>query len=205
MGHVVRQDKEAFDNRSGKDDRDGEGNILNHVAKAARQGRQAKEGGNRRQGRRQHRRGHPADGGFGGDQRRFAQSSDAKIGVFADDDGVVHDDAKRQDQREKRDHVEGQPEGLHHRHRRQHGDRNARRDPEGRARVQEQEQDRDHKAKAHRAVLDQDIQPRPDVVGPDPDHVDLDPGGQRLTHLFRDLLDGCLNVEGIALGRTVDP
>jgi hypothetical protein len=172
MGHVVGQDQEAFDQARQQHDDHREGDVGDQRPEPSADEDQAREGENRRDRRGKDRRGHAACGVFRRRHRVLAQRPVSEIGVFAHDDGVVHHDPQRDDQREKRDHVERQPGGIHQRDGRdqRHGD--ARRDPEGRARVEEQEQQPHHQRQAQQRVVQKDVQTARDRLRPGADQVD---------------------------------
>ena len=205
MGHVARQDQETFHQRRDQHRDHRKGNVRDHVAKAAADGRKAKEGDDRGQRGGKHRHGHAAGGILGGDDGRFAQLAGAGVGVFAHDDGVIHHDAGGDDQRKKRDHVDRQPAQIHQRNRGQHRHRDAGGNPEGGARVQEQKQQDHHKAQAHQPVVQQDVQAAGDRLGPCADQVDRGALGQGLHHLVGDILHHALDLDRIALVGPVDP
>jgi hypothetical protein len=141
VGHVVGQDQEAFDQARQQHDDHREGDVGDQrPPNRPADGHQAREGENRRDRGRKDRRGHAACGVFRGRHRVLAQAAVSVIGVFPHDDGVVHHDPQRDDQREKRDHVDRETRGIHQRDGRDQRHGNARRDPEGGARVEEQEQ-----------------------------------------------------------------
>jgi hypothetical protein len=74
-----------------------------------------------------------------------------------------------------------------------------------RARVQEQEQEPHDEREAHRPVLEQDVEPPGDRLGPRADEVERHARGQPALHLGRDLLDRALDADRVALLGPVDP
>ena len=205
MRHMVWQDQETFDQGCNQHHRHREGNIGNQVAHRAAHHDQAKERNHRGDGGRKHRRGHPAGGIFCGLNRRFAQFPRPEIGVFANHNGVIHHDPQRDDQREQRNHVDGDPSHIHHRNRRQHRSRNPRRNPERRAGIQEQKQQQNHQPQPHQPVFQQDVQAAGNHFRARADQVDPDLGRQGQQHLFRDLFHLALNFNRITPGRAVNP
>ena len=127
------------------------------------------------------------------------------IGVFAHDNGIVHHDPQRNDQREKRDHVDRDPEPVHQRHSGQHRSRNTRCNPESDARVQEQEQQQNNQRQTGQTVVQQDVQTPRDLFGACPDQIDFGASRQFRLKLGRDLFDSTLDADGVATGVTVDP
>ena len=129
----------------------------------------------------------------------------SEIRVFAHDNGVIDDNAKRDDQREKRYHVDGQPRDIHQSNRAEHGHRNTRRHPERSARVEEQEQQQHHQAEPHSPVIDQNIQPPGDGLRAGADQVDAGARWQRQREVFRDLRHLRLNANCVASVGAIHP
>ena len=124
--------------------------------------------------------------------------------MLADNDGVVDHDAERDDERKKRDHVDGQPGGEHDRNGCGHGDRNAGGDPERRAGVQEQEQQGNDKGQADEPVVQKYVQAARDRFRQRSDQVDFNPRRQGCLHFGGDVLDLALHADRVAIGRTVN-
>ena len=205
MGHVVRQDEEAFHQRGDQHDDHGERYVGDEVAEPAADGHEAEERDDRRDRRREDRQEHPPRGALGGGLWVFAEPARTEIRMFAHHDRVVDDDAERDDEREERDHVEGDAGGVHQRERRRHRHRNAGGDPEGGAAVQKQEQKRHDEAEAHQSVFEENVETLRNVLGPPPDEVDPGASGQPRLHLGGDLLDLALDLDSVTPRRPVNP
>ena len=190
MGHVVGQDQETFDQRSRQHQDHRQRDVRHQRPELSADQHQPGKGDDRGQGRCDHRRAHRARRPFGGDQRRLAQLAGAIVGMFAHHDGVVHDDAQRQDQREQRDHVDRHADRVHHRHRRQQRRRDARRDPDRGAGVQKQEQQAQDQPQPHQRIVQKQRQPGRDLFRPRPNQFHRNP----LRQGRRQRVDGRLHV-----------
>ena len=204
VAHVIGQDQETFDQRCGQHHDHGKGNICDQIAEPARNHRQPQKRDHRGQRGGKDRHCHAPGGPFGGGRGRLAQTSEPGIGMFAHHDGIVDHDAKGDDQREKRDHVDRDPGRIHQRRCRQqrHGD--ARRHPERGAGVQEQKKQPHHQCQPQHRVIQQRLEPARDLFGSGADEIDGGPLGQGAGHVAGNLFNLFLDADCISPVRTVN-
>ena len=150
VAQVAGEDQEALDQGRADDhqhdQRDlGEGRVF--------RGDERREGAQRGQGRRHHRREH-ALGASGRRLRWRLAGVELREGFFADHDGVVHDDAQGHDEADQADGVDGAAEVVEAEQGGQEGHRNAHRHPEGRPHAQEHHQGDDDEREAAETVAD---------------------------------------------------
>ena len=153
MGHMVWQNQEALDQAGGQNHDDGKGDIRNQVAKSPPDSNKPKERDNRRKRRRKDGRKHAPRGIFRGRDRVLAQLTGPKIGMFTNNNRVINNDAKRQNEREEGYHIDRQASQKHQRHRRQHRNRDSRSDPNSGSRIQEEKKKYDDQPQSHKPVL----------------------------------------------------
>ena len=205
MGHVIGQDQEALDQRGQHHRHDGKGNVLDQVPEPPADGRQRQKGDHRRDRRCHDRPCHAHRGPLRRHDRGFPQMPHAEIGMFPHDDGIVHDHAQHQDQREKRDHVDRQTAGPHHEDGGKGRHRNACRHPKRDAPVQEQEQHQHHQHQPRRRIVEHQRQPLGDLLRPRPHQIKCHALRQGGPHRSRNLGHAGLHVDGIALGAALHP
>ena len=203
--HMVRKDDEALEQRSRQDDDHRERQVRQQGAEPPADRRDRIECDDRRYRCRKDGREHPRRGILRRDLRRFPQVPRPKIGVLTHNDRIVDDHSQADDQREQRDHVHREPEGIHHGNCRHHRRRNAGGHPEGGPGVQKEEEEHQNEHQSQRPVFEQDIQAARDGFGACPDQVHGDTFGQFRRHFPGDLLNPPLQPDGVALIRTVDP
>ncbi len=100
--------------------------------------------------------------------------------AFAHHDGIIHHNAKDQNERQHSERADVETRCRKHPDRAHDGDRNTRRDPKGDLKAQEQGQNDEYQNEARVSVLRQGIDPsvqRDRFVN---EHVDIEPLGQRL-------------------------
>ena len=143
---MVGQDQKTLDERGCEHDRDRKGYISDQVSKPASHHNQPKKRDNRGGGCGKDRQGHAASCSFcrGHGAQAF---TGLLIRMFANHDRIIHNDAKRDDQRKQRNHINRDPRSIHHRQSGQHRGRNAGRHPKGGARIQKQKQQDQYQTK----------------------------------------------------------
>ena len=205
MAHVVGQDQEAFDQRCRKHHDHREWDVADQIPEPTTDGGQPEKRDDRRHRGRHHRQQHAFGRVFGGLNGPFTQLAGAEICMFANDDGIIHHDAQRDDQPKERDHVDRQAKRIHQRDGCKHGRWYARSHPERGAQIEEQEQQAQHKAQPHQPVIHQQIEAARDRLGPGADQLHRDALRHRELHLGHNLFDLRLNVDGVPCIRAVHP
>ena len=198
MAQVPGQNQKALDQRGDDDRNDDHRNGRHDVAHAPAHQQQGQEGGDGGQRRGHHRRQHAPRTALGGDQRILAHVV-VGLGVLADHDGVIDDDAQGHDQREQADHVDALAAQVHHRQRRHEGNRNAHGHPEGHPRRQEQVENQQHQQQAPGAVFQQQQDALLDQLPAFVEHRETDVRRQGRPHLVEPLLQDLGGIQGIAL------
>ena len=125
--------------------------------------------------------------------------------MLANNNRIVHNNAKRDDQRKQRDHIDRQPPCKHQRNRSQHRNRYTRRNPKRRTCIEKQKQQRHHETKPHQAVVEQNVETPRNRLGPCPDKINRNIGGKRRLKRRSNLLDRMLNTNRIPARRAIHP
>ena len=120
--------------------------------------------------------------------------------MFANHNCIIHHDPQRDDQREKRDHVDRNAYRIHQRNRSQHRHRNTKGDPESGARIQKQEQQPHDQHQTGQAVIQQYVQTRLDQLCPPVRQRNRHTIGKRGRQLLCDLFNRLLHPNRITLG-----
>ena len=158
-----RQDQEALDQAAGDHGDHHERDGGDYFADDAGDNQERGEGGYGRQRRTDHRGRHAPGAAF---RRRqgLQAGAPARLGVFADDDGLVHHHADGHDEAEQADHIDRLAADEHDRHGGEEGNRNPRGDPERHPGAQENEQNQDDEDKAAETVAQQQVDTALDQV-----------------------------------------
>ena len=204
MAHVPGKNEKTLHQRCGKYRNHRERKVDDQVAETPANRRQAEKGDDRRDGRGKHQGSHADCRIFSRGRRSFAQVPVTEIRVFANDDGVIDHETEADDQCEQRDHVDRQAGGKHHRHGREHGDRNPGRDPECGAGVQEKKQQADDQDQAEQPVVQQNTEPLRNRFSPGSNQFDRDTVRQGQLQFTCSVLDLFLHANGVTKVGTVD-
>ena len=184
-----REDEFAFDERGEEDGDDDDGDLFEEGAPAAGHDEEREEGDDD---------GEDPKGDWGGDVERAFDGGVfwgfAEFGVtvdrFADDDGVVCDDAHDDDEAEEAEHVDGEAEVVHHDEATGEGDGDAEDDPEGEGDAEEEGEGDEDEGTALETVPEEVGETFADRAGVIAPETEFDAGGETVAGGFDPFLDG---------------